>query len=609
MKPLRTVWHGAAVVWGKVTSTVLALPYAWHASRGWFSALTLVLVVQGLTGPVVAVLAGQSVGVITRADALSVPMLMALWLMVFVVDCGLYPLVYLFTSQLNERMTLYMHQVIMNKGLSLKRLDLLDDTEFYDRVSMTLDEAKSRPANYVILYTYILRGVISVVSYAVIMARLSWWLPLLTVASGVPITMALERMRQSNWVAQRTRQQDLRYLEYLSRLPLDRQHAKEIRLFAMGPLITSLFAQRRASYTRELSRLRMSSLVKVIPGLVIGILGYMVSIYGILSSGVTVALSVAGVAAVIQAFVAMRATVDGLVQNMSFLGEKAYFFRDLNQFLNTRENWGDGVHLQRKLTATPQVSESSSGAFDTPYDIELRHVWFAYPGAGNDVLNDVSLHIRPGETLVVCGRNGAGKSTLLNIITGLYRPTKGQVLVNGQILDQDTIDPIRARMSVLFQDYSVYAWDVATNIALNEHVDQERVAQALHFAYGTDRTPPPGLRLVREFGGAELSGGQRQRIGIARAAYKQAGCLLLDEPTSAIDPLREAELFDTISAISRDKTAVIVTHRLALAAISSRIIVIDHGRLAEEGTLEQLRNQPNGLFAHMLAEQARITLA
>lgn len=239
------------VIIRKTLSTLQALPYAWKASPAWLLALTGVLVIQGLIGPAMSVIAGRTVGALSGTDG-NILVLTVCWAVILTLDCGSYPLMYLFSSQLNERMTLYMHRVIMGKGLELKRMDLLEDPGLYDRLSTILKEAGSRPVNYIVLYTYILRGVISLLSYAVILWRVSWWIPLLVIASGVPITKSLERMRQDSWIAQRENQSDLRFVEYLTSLPLDRRSAADVKLYHVDRLLGDAFDEHAARYSAVL---------------------------------------------------------------------------------------------------------------------------------------------------------------------------------------------------------------------------------------------------------------------------------------------------------------------------------------------------------------------
>ena len=323
------------------------------------------------------------------------------------------------------------------------------------------------------------------------------------------------------------------------------------------------------------------------------------SLFGILRLPAGIAVTVTGGAVLVQSFVSMRATVDGIVQNLSFLGEKAYFFRDVNEFMALREDWDDTV---------PAADTAPGG--EGPIGIELRHVWFRYPGGDDYVLRDVNLRVEPGQTLVVCGRNGAGKSTMIGIISGLFLPERGEVLINGRPLTADNIDAVRDRMAVMLQHPGIYGFPVEQNVSMRTpgESDRCRVERSLTFAFGDDPHPDAGCRLLKEYGGTELSGGQNQRIALARLAYQDASCILLDEPTAAIDPLREAELFDSIAAMCAGRTAVLVTHRLPLAAAGDRIVVMQDGRIAESGTLDELRNKDGGVFAQMVAEQERRTL-
>lgn len=229
--------------------------------------------------------------------------------------------------------------------------------------------------------------------------------------------------------------------------------------------------------------------------------------------------------------------------------------------------------------------------------IVLKEVCFRYPEACEDVLHKIDLTVKSGETVAIVGENGAGKSTLMKVMMGLYQPSAGSVLTGGEdIADTDCFDGV----SAVFQQYQKYQMNVADNVMIsdprkgkpkNEEVyTVEEALEQVGMPPADDAVFPEGLNTIlsRQFGGKELSGGQWQRIAIARGIYRERGILFLDEPTAAIDPLEESDLYYQFEKMCRKKTAVIVTHRMGCARIADRIVVLHKGMIVEAGTHEEL---------------------
>lgn len=229
--------------------------------------------------------------------------------------------------------------------------------------------------------------------------------------------------------------------------------------------------------------------------------------------------------------------------------------------------------------------------------IVLKEVCFRYPEACEDVLHKIDLTVKSGETVAIVGENGAGKSTLMKVMMGLYQPSEGSVLIGGA----DTADTnCFGCISGVFQQYQKYQMNVADNVMISdlkkdkpENREVHAAADALEQAGmppADTAVFPDGFHtmLSRQFGGKELSGGQWQRIAIARGVYRERGILFLDEPTAAIDPLEESELYFQFEKMCREKTAVIVTHRMGCARIADRIVVLHKGMVVEAGTHEEL---------------------
>ena len=274
------------------------------------------------------------------------------------------------------------------------------------------------------------------------------------------------------------------------------------------------------------------------------------------------------------------------------------------------------VGMLRECLDYPEPFRFSEGAPldvdpEKPYEIRLENVSFRYPGGGEDVLHGIDLTLHAGESLAVVGVNGAGKTTLVKLLSGFYDPTEGRVLLNGQDIRQYNRRDYYRLFSAVFQDFDTLPSSVAENVAQQEEgFDRGRVRACLAYA-GLERRVealPRGMdtRLGRRLfqDGVELSGGEMQRLMLARALYKNGPVLLLDEPTAALDPLAEAEVYEQYRAMTRGRSSVYISHRLASTRFCDRVVLLENGRIAEEGTHGELLRR-GGRYAELFQVQSK----
>ena len=246
---------------------------------------------------------------------------------------------------------------------------------------------------------------------------------------------------------------------------------------------------------------------------------------------------------------------------------------------------------------------------DNEYLLELSHVSFRYPGTTQDILKDVSMTFHIGEKLALVGMNGAGKTTLIKLLCRLYEPTEGEILLNGiNIAKYDYGEYVKI-FSVVFQDFHLYDFPLDENVASGEQVDEERLQHALELAGVWERVQqlPQKQRtlLGHENGqGVLLSGGEAQKTAIARALYKDAPFIILDEPTAALDPLAEAEIYENFNTLIQDKTAIYISHRMSSCKFCDRIVVLGEGRILEEGSHEALLANKGTYYELYSAQEA-----
>jgi ATP-binding cassette subfamily B protein len=423
-------------------------------------------------------------------------------------------------------------------------------------------------------------------------------LALLALLSPVPAFIADTRYGWRGYNIARWGSRLLRRMNYLVTLLTTDSYAKEVKLFGLGRYFINRYRLIGNAYYGSQRR-------QVVRRYLVGFL------WGNLS---TIATSVTYLYVALQAIVgkltlgdltlyttaaqSVQNSIQGILGGLSGMYEHNLYLSNLFELMETE-------------SVLP--TRANPVAVPDPVRGELRfdHVTFAYPGATENALTDLTFTISPGETIAVVGRNGAGKTTLFKLICRLYDPTDGRILIDD--IDIRDTDPaqLRAQIGGMFQDYVTYQATAAENIGLGHLdaiADREAILQASRQA-GADgliAALPQGYEtaLGKWFdAGVNLSGGEWQKVALARAFMRDARILLLDEPTSALDAQAEYELFERIHSLTRGRTAVYISHRFSTVRRADRILFLEHGRLVEEGTHEQLMRL-NGRYARLFRLQA-----
>lgn len=302
------------------------------------------------------------------------------------------------------------------------------------------------------------------------------------------------------------------------------------------------------------------------------------------------------------------------LENVELLGRLSFDYSRLRLFLESGEGdifQGTGAGAERSGKKVGTDSASSSRGKEA-VGIELEHVSFTYPGSRVPTLKDLNLAIRPGEKIALVGLNGAGKSTLVKLLCGLYRPTSGTIRVGGRPLSSFGREEYFSMIAAVFQDVKLLPLTIAQNVASDngEDIDRQRVRQCLSLAglwEMVDGLPqkedtPLGRGVLDD--GIDLSGGERQKVWMARAFYKEASILILDEPTAALDPIAENEIYTGFHEIIGNKTALFISHRLSACRFSKEILVFENGNVVQRGSHEELAEQ-EGLYRRMWQAQAQ----
>lgn len=310
------------------------------------------------------------------------------------------------------------------------------------------------------------------------------------------------------------------------------------------------------------------------------------------------AFGVGDVTQYIGAISALCGGVSSLVQTLGDMRNNAPYLEKCYEYLDL-----PNPMYQGSLTTEKRA--------DRKYEVEFRNVTFRYPNAKTDSLKNVSVKFRIGERLAVVGQNGSGKTTFIKLLCRLYDPTEGEILLNGIDIRKYRYDDYMKIFSVVFQDFSLLSFPLGENVAAGKTYDAARVRDCLEKAGFGERLAamPAGLDtyLYKDFKdtGVEVSGGEAQKIALARALYRDAPFIILDEPTAALDPIAEAEIYSHFNDIVGDKTAIYISHRLSSCRFCDEIMVFDGGTIVGQGTHEELLSDENGKYHELWFAQAQ----
>jgi ATP-binding cassette subfamily B protein len=499
----------------------------------------------------------------------------------------------LLRAQLGQRVNV----MILEKALTLE-LRHFEDSEFYDKLTRARREASVRPLSLVMRSFGLAQNAVSLASYGVLLVKFSPWAVAVLLLAGLPAFIAEAKFSGDAFRLFRWRSPETRMQMYLETVIAREDHAKEVKLFALGRRLLDRY---RSIFDRLYAADRALTIRRDSWGFGLGLVGT-AALYGayawIAVSTVQGLITLGQMTMYFALFRQGQAAVSAGLSAIGGMYEDNLYLSTLYEYLETEVPPPAGSLLRGPVPAD---------------GVRFESVSFSYPGATEPALEDISLHLRPGSSLALVGENGSGKTTLIKLLTRLYDPTSGRILLDGLDLREWDAAALRERIGVIFQDFARYQLLVGENVGAGDEKNFEdegrwREAAAKGQAAEFIDRLPAGYRtqLGKWFkDGRELSGGQWQKIALSRAFMRTgADVLVLDEPTSAMDARAEAGVFEHFRRLASDRITILISHRFSTVRMADHIVVLDRGRIVEQGSHEQLM-AAGGTYASLFTLQAR----
>lgn len=601
----RQPWRHRALSLFQYSSRALGL--VWSTSPALTLGLALATVVAGVLPALAAWLGKQIVDSVVAAMQLhqtqgNVLLSPVLWLLAM--EAGVVALIAAAQRGLSVQQSLLrvllgqkVNLMILEKAQQLSLVQF-EDSEFYDKLTRARREASIRPLSLVNKLFSLMQNGLSLISFAILLIHFSPWALLILVVGALPVFFAEAKFSGDAFRLFRRRSPEARMQGYLEAVLAREDHIKEVKLFGLAPRLLQRY---RDIFTQLYAEDRALTIRRDTWGFLLGLLGtlaFYAAYVWIVVDTVQGRISLGEMTMYLLLFRQGQAAVSSSLTAISGMYEDNLYLSNLYEYLEQ-----------------PVAAEHGSlKQGNTPDDgIRFEQVSFHYPGASRAALEGITLHLRPGESLALVGENGSGKTTLIKLLTRLYTPSEGRILLDGSDLQEWNTEALRQRIGVIFQDFIRYQFSAGENLGVGDveaFDDEQRWQEAAERGRSSDfiERLDQGYQtqLGRWFkGGQELSGGQWQKIALSRSYMRtQADILVLDEPTAAMDAAAEAEVFEQFRQHAQGKMTILISHRFSTVRSADQIVVLEHGRIIEQGRHDALVAQ-DGRYAHLFQLQAQ----
>ena len=502
-----------------------------------------------------------------------------------------------FTDQLlADKYTRYVSIQVMRHAAQLDVI-AYEDPEFYDRLERARVQATDRLAMIQMLGR-LEQQTITTVTLSIGIVYYSPWLLLLLIAGVLPAFLGESHFAFLGYAKNFRQTVMRRQMDYLRQVGGSKEAAKELKLFGLSNFLTARFRSLADRVYEENVALSKRKLIAGSFLSILGTLGYYSAYVWVIWRTATGVLSIGSLYFLAGAILQASSNIQQIFSTLSGVADQALFLTDLLAFFEMQPT------IRSKPDALPAPRPITRG-------FEFRNVSFAYPGSPRLVLRNLNFTLNTGERVALIGENGEGKTTIVKLITRLYDPTEGQILLDGIDLREYSLEDLYREIGVIFQDFMRYEMTARENVAVGriEEIDNlAAIAAAAHKSLADEviaKLPSQYDQMLgRRFEmGVDLSGGEWQKLALARAYLRDAQLLILDEPTAALDARSEYEVFERFAELTEGKMALFISHRFSTVRMADRIVVLANGRIAEDGSHQQLMAL-GGRYSEMFELQA-----
>lgn len=573
------------------TQSGRAVGLVWETSRPLFSGLIVATLIAGILPALAAWIGQRIVDAVVQAMQIHATGSQApVWpvLRYVLAEAGVLALLAAAQRALSMQQALLrvqlgqkVNMMILEKAQTLSLLQF-EDSAFYDKLVRVRRDASTRPLGLVTKGLGLAQNLISLASFAVLLVHFSPWALLILVLGALPVFFAETHFSGNAFRLFQRRAPETRQQNYLEALLSQEAHTKEVKLFGMAPLLLQRY---RDNFTRLYAEDRRLTVRRDAWGFALGLLGtaaFYVAYAWVVLDTVRGQTTLGQMTMYLVLFKQGQVAITASLSAIAGLYEDGLYLSDLYEYL--------------EVPVAPGRGTLKAGA--RPGDgLRCERLGFRYPGAAQPTLSNISLHLKQGMSLALVGENGSGKTTLIKLLTRLYTPDEGRILLDGSDLQDWDEQALHQRIGVIFQDYIRYQMTVGENLGVGDVAafdDQARwrdaATQGIAAEFIERLSNGYHTQLGRWFvGGQELSGGQWQKLALSRAYMRrEADLLILDEPTAALDAAAEAAVFERFRTYAEGRMTLLISHRFSSVRNADHIIVLDQGRILEEGTHEQL---------------------
>ncbi|MDB9371945.1 ABC transporter ATP-binding protein [Nodularia sphaerocarpa] len=583
-----------------------AIQLVWQCSPLWTFFSVIFLFIQGLLPLLSLYLVKLIVDTLSKSISTTDPLQTFRQLLILIFIAGFVALVQNICQSLSgltntaqsQIVIDYIHEQLHNKSIAVD-LEYYENSQYYNALHRAQQQASYIPTRILQNLVQIAQSAISLVAMGVLLISLHWGIGLILLITAIPILLVRIKYAGKTFEQQKLLTSKEREAAYFNFMLTSLHYAKELRLLGLGNLFRTRFQKLRHHIRQEKLKLEIQRSLKQI----IAQGGTTLVIFALLAvmayQTLQGAITLGSLIMYYQAFQRGQVSLSQLLSSLAELYENSLFLTNLFEFLDLKPN-----------VTEPPLPKLVPSQFKT--GIQFNHVRFRYPGSTRPVLEDINFHIAPGEIIALVGENGAGKTSLIKLLCRLYDPTEGNITIDGiNIRDFATTD-LRQKISVIFQDYVQYHLTAKENIWLGnldvvpESQQIEKAARDAGADVVISQLPQGYDTMLGKWfeGGEELSIGQWQKVALARAFLRDAPIIILDEPSSALDPQAEAEIFEKFRQVVKGKIAILISHRLSTVKMADKVFVIANGKISEGGSHDELM-QNRGNYARLFETQAK----